>query len=350
MYSSCLFCNRDLGRNTVLSGFPVGKRIAFDSAKGRLWVVCRGCERWNLTPLEERWEAVEQAEEFYQDSRRRAASGQIGLARIPGDVELVRIGQPLRPEFAAWRYGDQFGRRRIRRMLYAGAGVAAIGAGAVSGLVAGVAIASFGGIAGPLLNGVIHGNENSVVARLNTEEHGTVSVRRRHLAETRIVPGKDAAIALELRFKNGEAQIEGGEALRIAGVLMPHINRFGGKRRVVESAVGTLERSGGPEGYIEQLARYAHTATDVPKKSSGKRKPKKSAASGAFVSGLFGLTPTDRLALEMALHEEAEMRALQGQLAELERAWQEAEEIAAIADDLLVPTSIRAALARLRSG
>jgi hypothetical protein len=25
-----------------------------------LWVVCRHCERWNLSPLEERWEAVEQ--------------------------------------------------------------------------------------------------------------------------------------------------------------------------------------------------------------------------------------------------------------------------------------------------
>ena len=34
---------------------PVGRRLAFDPAKGRLWVVCRSCERWNLTPLEERW-------------------------------------------------------------------------------------------------------------------------------------------------------------------------------------------------------------------------------------------------------------------------------------------------------
>ncbi len=44
-----------------------------------------------------------------------------------------------------------------------------------------------------------------------------------------------------------------------------------------------------------------------------------------------------RLALEMALHEEQERRALEGELAQLERAWREAEEIAAIADNLLLP-------------
>jgi hypothetical protein len=56
--------------------------------------------------------------------------------------------------------------------------------------------------------------------------------------------------------------------------------------------------------------------------------------------GLFGLPPAHRLALEMSLHEEAERRAMQGELQELERAWREAEEIAAIADSLLVPASI----------
>ena len=36
----------------------------------------------------------------------------------------------------------------------------------------------------------------------------------------------------------------------------------------------------------------------------------------------------------MTLHEESERRALQGELATLEAAWREAEEIAAIADSL----------------
>jgi hypothetical protein len=48
-----------------------------------------------------------------------------------------------------------------------------------------------------------------------------------------------------------------------------------------------------------------------------------------------------RLALEMALHEEQERRALEGELAMLEEAWQQAEEIASIADNLLVPAGSR---------
>jgi hypothetical protein len=50
----------------------------------------------------------------------------------------------------------------------------------------------------------------------------------------------------------------------------------------------------------------------------------------------------------MALHEEQERRALAGELAELERAWREAEEIAAIADDLALPGTVRERFARLR--
>lgn len=44
-----------------------------------------------------------------------------------------------------------------------------------------------------------------------------------------------------------------------------------------------------------------------------------------------------RLALEMALHEEQERIALQGELRGLEAAWRQAEEIAAISDSLLLP-------------
>lgn len=46
------------------------------------------------------------------------------------------------------------------------------------------------------------------------------------------------------------------------------------------------------------------------------------------------------LALEMALHEESERVALRGDLAALEAAWREAEELAAIADGLLVPSTL----------
>jgi hypothetical protein len=112
MYTTCLFCNGELGRNECIEHFPVGRRLAFDAARGRLWVVCRRCERWNLTPLEERWEAIEECEREFAGTRLRVSTDQIGLARLKEGLELVRIGEPQRPEMAAWRYGDQFGRRR----------------------------------------------------------------------------------------------------------------------------------------------------------------------------------------------------------------------------------------------
>ena len=125
MFKTCMFCNRSLGANEVVEHFPVGRRLAFDSERGRLWVVCRKCERWNLSPLDERWEAVETCERLFSETRVRVSTENVGLARHPEGLELVRIGQPMRPEFAAWRYGDQFGRRRKRAILI-GAGATAL--------------------------------------------------------------------------------------------------------------------------------------------------------------------------------------------------------------------------------
>src|SRR3954464_6409555 len=118
MYTTCLFCHSDLGSNEVIESFPIGRRLAFDAAHGRLWVVCRKCERWNLTPLEERWEAIEQCERLFSATRLKVSTDNIGLSRLREGLELVRIGSPQRPEMAAWRYGDQFGRRRVRYMTY----------------------------------------------------------------------------------------------------------------------------------------------------------------------------------------------------------------------------------------
>lgn len=342
MYTTCLFCNTDLGTNESLPSFPVGRRLAFDSAKGRLWVVCPKCERWNLTPVEERWEAIERAEELYGSTRVRAATDNIGLARLRDYTELVRIGSPMRPEFAGWRYGDQFGRRRRRQLLVAGAGVTAMGAVVVGGLAAGVSIGGFGWGLVQLGRAAVRGSPESVVARIKTSTHGTVRVRRRHLAETQLQRGSDGPLAIDLRFVKGQARFDGAEAARIAGILIPQVNRFGAPATVVQEAVSRIDQSQGVDGFLDRLSRSAHVLT-APAES------KKSKWSGEhdLSKGLFGLPRIDRLALEMALHEDAERRAIEGELATLERAWQEAEEIAAIADDLLVPTGVRGMLDRM---
>ncbi len=87
MYATCLFCNLSLGSNESIETFPVGRRFAFDTERGRLWVVCRKCERWNLSPIEERWEAIESCERLFRDTRTRVSTEQIGLARLGEGLE-----------------------------------------------------------------------------------------------------------------------------------------------------------------------------------------------------------------------------------------------------------------------
>ncbi len=347
MFSTCIFCNKPLGQNYSLEAFPVGERLAFDPARGRLWVVCRQCERWNLTPLEERWEAIEQAECLYRDTRRRVSTDNIGLARLPEGTTLVRIGQPQRPEFAAWRYGDQFGRRRKRAILAAGGGMAAVTALYAAGAAAGVAIGAFGYSFMLLGRSLIYGYPETVVARIRTQQHGIIQVRRRHLAESAIAAADDGALDLFLRFKNGSAHFAGAEAERIASIVLPKVNRFGGKQAEIADAVRQIEAVGDSERYLRHAGRQAQGAI---KPMTAGASPAKSRSRRAEFNkyGLFSLPAPQRLALEMALHEEAERRALEGELAQLEQAWRDAEEVAAIADNLFVPESVEAQFRKLK--
>jgi len=348
MYSTCIFCNKPLGANESLEAFPVGERLAFDAARGRLWVVCKSCERWNLSPLDERWEAVEQAEQMYRDARRRVSTDNVGLAKLRDGTTLVRIGEPLRPEFAAWRYGDQFGRRRTRSMLIAGGGVVALGAVIAGGAAAGVGIGGFGWMIAQAGRSIVHGNAETVIAKIRDEQGGVMHVRRRHLAESSLGRETDGEIALNLRFKNGSARFTGREAERIASIIVPKLNRFGGKKSAVADAVEEIESVGGSEGFLHHVGDVAHVYTKEWTRST---KPKWRRGSRDFTKyGLFSLPAPYRLGLEMALHEEAERRAMDGELEELERAWRDAEEIAEIADNLLVPESVDEQFRKMKGG
>jgi hypothetical protein len=54
------------------------------------------------------------------------------------------------------------------------------------------------------------------------------------------------------------------------------------------------------------------------------------------------------LAVEMAVNEENERRALDDELALLEDAWKEAEEVAAIADQFMLPLGVEEQMAALK--
>ena len=203
-----MFCKASLGANEVVEAFPVGRRLAFDAAKGRLWVVCRGCERWNLTPLEERWEAVETCEKLFRGTRIRTSSENIGLAKLREGLELVRIGKPLRPEFAAWRYGDQFGRRRNRMILLG----SAAGLAATGGIVAGGMLIGFvGGYSAFEFTGWVYGFHRARARiRFRTSDGQLVRLRRGEvLGSTRIEPAEDD-VGFRLQTRTG-IQVAGDE-------------------------------------------------------------------------------------------------------------------------------------------
>ena len=322
MYTTCMFCTKELGRNESVEHFPVGNRLAFDASRGRLWVVCRKCERWNLTPIEERWEAVEECEILFERTRVRAQTENVGLARLPDGTTLVRIGDPMRREFAAWRYGDQFGRRRKKAFLIGGAVAVGIGAVAWGGLAAGVISGTFLGQSGNFVNAWINGR---TLAKVKSPEGKVVALKRPDLMASRLVRTEDdQGWALEVRKGKKEHLIfEGPEAREVAGRLMARLNSSGGKSSDVQDAVTRIEEAGHPDEFL---------------RISGKDAPSES-WKAAQKDGLGKLKAPDRLALEMALHEEAERRALQGELWALEQRWKDAEEIAAIADGLLLPES-----------
>jgi hypothetical protein len=350
MYATCLFCNNVLGSNEAIEAFPVGRRLAFDQAKGRLWVVCPKCERWNLTPLEERWEAIEQSEKLYRDTRKRVATDNIGLAKLRDGTTLVRIGEPLRPEFAAWRYGDQFGRRRNRQILVTAGGLAAVGALFTGFAAAGVGVGGFAWVFANSGSALIRGNPEEIIARIPSGRHGVMQVRRRHLTETSLSRTEEGQLALDLRFKNGSDRFTGREAERIASIIIPKVNRYGGSKKAVAEAVDEIESVGSAEGYLDYLTKISREYTRPSKRGKKYQRYFREQEWQQGDKGLFGLPSSHRLALEMALHEEAERRAMQGELLELERAWRDAEEIAGISDNLLVPASVADAFEKLKRG
>ena len=244
--SALHLCASTFPRTNRSSRSPIG-RLAFDAAKGRLWVVCRNCERWNLTPLEERWEAIEACERAFRGTRQRVSTENIGLARLPEGLELVRIGEPLRPEFAAWRYGDQF-RRRRKRITTAAAAV-----------VGGTFLAPLFGPAGGalILLGMIALDIGTRPPRprkihVPTEDGRTFELEPGHVFWARFLLRDEAPDGwlLELRHRDGTSMLSGPAATQALGLIMPLINARGASQRLIEAAVREIEEVGSPERYF----------------------------------------------------------------------------------------------------
>jgi hypothetical protein len=357
MYSTCLYCHAELGANEVVEHFAVGRRLAFDRANGRLWVICARCKRWNLSPVEERWEAIEECERLFEGTRLRMSTDNIGLARVAEGTELVRVGAAMRPELAAWRFGEQLAaRRRQYRWLVAGT-VVAVGGLYAGAAAAGIGVGAFQGVWRLLEHGYERATRIALPTPATVEPVKPKDASPRALVESR-KPGAGIARVETKHAKGGQvvwdvehtgllvrvpivgrerASYHDADVAHVLPKLLAKVNRTGGRRNDEQLAVQMLERvadRGSPELPRAILEQYASAMLRDEPKSKYKT--------------LGMLSRPTALALEMALQEQRERELLAGELLDLEAAWREAEDLARIADTL-TSSSVDTALARLKT-
>jgi hypothetical protein len=322
-------------------------------------VVCTTCARWNLSPLDERWEVIESCERLYRDTPKRLSTDQVGLAKLKDGMMLVRIGDPVFPEYASWRYGRLFTRRDRAAVFSTQAGGAAVVAtllllGGPLAVLSGYGLSAYAlfkagraGIRG--LTG-LHRLGPIPLADGSTQ---TLTVGRARRARVVSTPEGGWTLALpEFRASTGletvsdtlsDEEVEDGlgfgrsvrrfdliapaQADFVARRVMPWINAAGGDDEMVRGASKLHEQW---EGRIGET---------VSKLVTFQRKPMSLAGE-----------PHLSLAFEMSVYEDQERRWLQTELYLLKAAWKEAERLAAIADELTLPDWVAARLDAMKGG
>lgn len=326
MFSTCAFCAGALGGDGGPSGLGVGRRFSYDGWKSRAWIICQRCSRWNLTPFDERLDTIAALDRMAAAGRVAATSEQVALIRV-GPYDVVRVGQPPRVEMAGWRYGERIkAREREKMKVVLPITVAVIGASIAFNAAVGGSMGGFIWQIPQMASGIYAwtvGNRKVAIEPPICARCGRVMVlRSRHVTDARLqrTTQSDLALLLICRSCNGEgALLQGADAetaLR-SGLTYVNLRRSSKLKKKAAEAAQQVDAYGGPESFLVRQAQ---------------REVKVSTYKGA-----------EALALEMAVDERAELR-------ELERQWHEAEEIAEIADGLLVDPTVDDALRRLKQG
>jgi hypothetical protein len=154
-------------------------------------------------------------------------------------------------------------------------------------------------------------------------KHENVGVR---LFPTDDEQGWGLRFALDGKFLD----FHGRDALHAAHLVAPAANVGGANERFLNLAVREIEIAGSADAYFRRIVKYGQSR-------------------GWRYTTLSEYPEAMRLAFEMASHEESERAAIEGELQQLEADWREAEEIAAIADNLFLPSAITEFIAKHRA-
>ena len=304
MVSHCLYCDQPLDERT---------RPAYDPWLGRLWRVCPHCRRWNVVPLEDRWERLESLERAARDRGRTVLRTEHLDLVDTGRQQLVRVGRAPRPELAGWRYGD------------------VLPASERPGLLAWLRRAILGMPTSPFGYGAGYGHLSADTDALQAhwfaspflDDAPTLTAAFLHVPLADRCPSCGGPLALAPWSFQGVRLTDatGGPTVAAAcglcgrevavslaaarGALrlgLSIVNRRLRDRELVADAAGALDRADGPEGLLVGLARSDLAVGE--------------------------LGPRQRLALGMALDEQSEAELLEAE-------WRDAEELAAIVDSEL---------------
>lgn len=340
MYSTCIACHKALRSNQVLPHLSVGRRIAYDLTRGRIWVVCTRCQQWNLTPLEDRWEALEDCEAAYKRAELRVGGNDITVAQTDEGLELIRIGpNTTRSDIANWRYGKRLRRRRGLIVLAA----SLLGAAT---LVALIAINVSGGDpigalwASAIILASLHALPESlpwrVVALHRMPDGSVASIRASDLPSVALrANGKGQHFTLSWGYDKELVRLRGSAVADVLAELLPRMNWRGGHAGHVAAALRLVENAEQEvEASTQSVGRFIWERVFRGKEHGLLTK----------------LAVSERLALEMAVSEDVEIRSLQGAAIRLRPAWRSSERVAAIADDLLLPPFVTEWLTRHARG
>jgi hypothetical protein len=345
---ACLHCRAPLGSNDLLAAFPVGRRLAFDVERRRLWVVCATCRRWSSSvayaPSQALSEILEVCERQHGDARRRLWTENVSLVRHASGVELIRVSGAPPAELAAWRYGDMLqptrGRRASDLLGETAGGWLAERRDRLRGtlaaapyLVGGIAVASLSSTA--LAQATALGLVLLAFFKLFTERSAQHERHLRRLtARSHVMLGRIAAVdgssfplhadqawRIRLVSRSGADgwclriparrpaggssapahEVEGQEAVRALRLAFPEVSRAGVDASAVRRATAAIECAGAPEGFLAVVAEQV--------------------ARRGLRYATLGELPLDlRLPLEMAVDEVQECAVLRP-----EPEWQEAE-------------------------
>jgi hypothetical protein len=325
VYSHCIFCSAFLGTNEVFSSCPVGRTLAFDAERGRLWIVCPRCARWNLTPLTERWETLEHARRTFETATLRVGEHGIGLASTTDGTQLIRVGDAPPTAIAAWRYGTALRRRRRANLIE---------------LTASMLL----NLVGPVPTPAQIDRKAVVWNGAADDEPGAppLVLSRRDLRRVSFHHDDDAGALHAIIHtpwrpfrRRGQRRLEGEAARLVLQRMLVSVNHANASPRQLQEALALLEAAGSADAIVRTLAAPdPETATGLllaERLRTGIWRGRWLRADGRSVRRA---SAARMLALEMALHDDAERAAVAGELRYLRWCWQDAESIAAIADSL----------------